>query len=159
MLFWMQKVTAEVAAASPTERALVRRSLFANLAIFETMCRVAKRKPTKVEQLRMAKAMEDALRCYNYLAYETHQVKKRNWKVVPKFHYVTHSAYDQSKVTNPRWVHVYADEDMVGKVKKIVVACHAKTASTRVLERYNILFGARWLRALMAARGLKAVGV
>ena len=72
---------------------------------------------------------------------------------MPKFHYMTHSAHDQSKVTNPRWVHVYADEDMVGKVKKIVVACHAKTASTRVLERYNILFGARWLRALMAARG------
>ena len=72
---------------------------------------------------------------------------------------MTHSAYNQSKVTNPRWVHVYADEDMVGKVKKIAVACHAKMASTRVLDRYKILFGIRWLRALMAARGLKAVGV
>ena len=64
--------------------------------------------------------MERALTCYNWLAVEAHRVSRRLWKIVPKFHLLTHSAYDQAKVANPRHVHCYADEDMVGSIKKIV---------------------------------------
>ena len=118
------------------------------------LCRQAGRKPTDDEAQGMAKAMETALLCYNWLSTEAHRANLRLWKIVPKFHLITHCAYDQAKVTNPRWVHCYKDEDMVGKVKKIVLACHGKTAGNRVLDRYRVFFGIRWYEELASARGV-----
>ena len=50
------------------------------------------------------------------------------WKVVPKFHALSHIAYDNGGV-NPRQVHCYQDEDMVGKLKRIYLRCHGALAS------------------------------
>lgn len=122
MLFWVAKVTAEVAdkvTAVQDPHAWVRRSLFANLVVFELLCRKAGQKPKVEEADSMANAMEGALRCYNWLALEASTPPiERNWKIVPKFHLITHSAFDQAKDANPRWCHCYSDEDFVGKVKK-----------------------------------------
>ena len=59
--------------------------------------------------------METALVSYNALAVESSVLGTTAYKVVPKFHAATH-VYDSR--TNPRAVHCYADEDMVGRLKK-----------------------------------------
>ena len=101
----------------------------------------------------MADAVEAALSCYNWLASEALQQRKKLWKVVPKLHMLTHIAYDNAQEVNPRWVHCYGDEDMVGKVKRIANKCHGATAHNAVLLRYLIWVGIRWWQELHLLRG------
>ena len=54
---------------------------------------------------------------------------------------------------NPRTVQCYADEDMVGRVKRIAVACHGGSRGPeRTLARYVILQGVRWSNRLASLR-------
>lgn len=62
----------------------------------------------------MANSIESALLCYNALNTAAMQRGVCNWRQLPKFHMLTHMAFDNAALANPRRVHVYADEDMVG---------------------------------------------
>jgi hypothetical protein len=42
---------------------------------------------------------------------------------------------------------------MVGKVKRIAVACHGSTVAERSILRYKILVALRWQRELAYLRG------
>ena len=64
-------------------------------------------------------------------------------------------AYDNAGEANPRRVHCYSDEDMLGRVKKILHKCHGLSAGRRLIQRYIILFSLRiWgrLKNLRIAR-------
>ena len=71
----------------------------------------------------------------------------------PQMHMVTHMAYDMAQEANPGRVQCYADEDMVGRFKRLVHACHAATASQKSLLRYLVLVGIRWWSRLSELRG------
>lgn len=93
----------------------------------------------------------EALVFYNALASESVRLWTHLWAVVPKHHAVTHMVYDAQGV-NPRAATCYQDEDMVGRVKRIYVACHGATAPKRTLQRYIILQGVRWRDRLLRLR-------
>ena len=63
------------------------------------------------------------------------------FKIRPKFHYLWHQA-----VTLKTWrinVGVFAnwdEEALLGKVRFIAVACHGRTVTQRVFERYLLVF-------------------
>ena len=59
-----------------------------------------------------------------------------------------------SFVVNPRRVHCYSDEDLVGKVKKLCTRCHGATVGVRAISRYCILLSIRWWHKLAEIRDL-----
>jgi hypothetical protein len=92
----------------------------------------------------------------NALSSEALSAKEYRWHIVPKCHMATHLAFDFAATgVNPRRVTCYADEDMVGRVKKIVERCHGSTAPVTSLHRYSILVGTRWWTRLAELRGIR----
>ena len=92
-------------------------------------------------------------------ALHTESIEKNDflYHIVPKCHMATHLAYDfAAEGVNPRRVTCYADEDMVGRIKKINNRCHGKTAGTMSVERYAILVGTRWWARLAELRGARS---
>ena len=94
--------------------------------------------------------MERALKLYNALAAEAVKCGRALWRLRPKLHACTHIGFDHGG-TNPRWVHCYADEDMVGRMKRLYKKCHGATAPWRALQRYMIMVGLRWARSAAEA--------
>ena len=94
---------------------------------------------------------ERFLVCYNSLAAEAINGDKKLYKLLPKFHASTHH-WDSR--TNPRAVHCYADEDMVGRLKRIFITCHHSTAAKRALQRYAIVVCLRWWHAVHELKGI-----
>ena len=104
-------------------------------------------------QTQCAVHAEAALDCYNWLATDAVNDNLKLWKTQPQMHMLTHMAYDTAPQVNPRRVHCYADEDMVGRFKKLVVACHPRTAGTKSVLRYMIMLSWRWWLRLADALG------
>ena len=117
----------------------------------DKVCRRAGRMLTAEQHETLCKHTDTALTCYNWLAAESHRNGTYLYKVVPKFHAATH-VYDSRK--NPRAVHCYPDEDMVGRLKRVYVSCHGKTAPHRALQRYAMMICLRWWTALHSLRGI-----
>ena len=99
------------------------------------------------------KFLGDALELYAGLAVSAAEIGAQRWRIVPKHHAWAHIAYDNGGI-NPRKVHCYLDEDMVGKLKKIYVRCHAASAGRRGLQRYRLLLGVLW-KQLREERGYR----
>ena len=107
------------------------------------------------ELLRAQLATEDFLICLNALSYEALLNNQRQlYHITPKAHMVSHLSYDFSGQANPRKTQCYSDEDMVGKMKRIMSRCHGATAAAMGLLRYVILVGTRWYHLLAQLRGL-----
>ena len=96
--------------------------------------------------------MEEALTCQNALCSEAVEAGRAMWHELPKNHMASHIAYDFVKEINPRSVHNYPDEDMVGRMKRIMSTCHGATAARSGMQRYIILAGARWWMQLYTIR-------
>jgi hypothetical protein len=154
MQYWLAEVCAARADCNRTDVNLQMAGLFLGLASFDITCRGAGRHPTTAEAETMADHMESALVFYNALHAGAAARGEHLWKVLPKHHMVTHMVYDQAPLANPRWVHCYGDEDMVGRVKKLVNTCHGATCARKAILRYLIIVGLRWLRLLGTLRGL-----
>ena len=152
MAYWLNEVCQR---HTTTQHDKLRAGMMHHFIQADIICRRAGRYFTDEEQDTFSKHMQTSLRCCNALAAEALRLSKRNWKMVPKFHALQHIISDFGNL-NPRRVHCYADEDMVGKMKRIFVKCHASTASVRSLERYAILMCLRWWIALHNIRGIPA---
>lgn len=133
MLYWVRDVCAVEAVASP--HAAMRAACFDSFARADAVMRRNGRFLAVAAAKDLARHVEDALLCYNALAVGSFADGSQRWPLVPKFHALTHIAYDCVGV-NPRHTHCYADEDMVGRVKRVYVQCHANTAPKRTLQRY-----------------------
>ena len=154
LIVWLADVlTTRVAV---TRHMQLRFVLFASLRKFEDACERNGRFLPVADREIVAVSMEQALVCLNELHAEDIAAMNFVWHIIPKCHMATHLAYDfAGRAINPRRTTCYSDEDMVGKVKKIMTHCHAMSAGRRVLERYAILIGTRWWVRLAELRGLR----
>ena len=132
----------------------MRKALFECLVLADVSMRRCGRFMDDHSLEQLADATEHAMIAYNYLACEAAALGIQNWKVLPKMHLLEHSAYDMAPHCNPRSTHGYSDEDLVGKIKKIVSRCHPLTASKRGLERYTLKVAPYWYKLMGWLRGL-----
>ena len=95
--------------------------------------------------------VETALAMHGHLSSASRAAGVRVWPITPKFHAMQHIAYDQAYMGNPRRVHCYSDEDMVGNMKRIYIRCHGIAAPHRSLQRYALLQNMRWRQLALAA--------
>ena len=117
----------------------------------DRICRRAGRYFTAEEHAEFCGWLEVGLVSCNALAAEALASNKKLYKMVPKFHALTH--YYDTRL-NPRRVTCYQDEDMVGRMKKIYVQTHGKTAPKRSLQRYRVVIGIRWNALMCQLRGI-----
>ena len=82
----------------------------------------------KVASATLSRCLGEALELYVALAASAAETGNTRWNIVPKCHAMSHIAYDNCGI-NPRQVHCYQDEDMVGKLKRIYLRCHGGPAS------------------------------
>ena len=127
----------------------MRASMLQSFVAADVIMRGADRILTVAESQGLERNMRDALTAYNALSvvFESDCL----YACIPKMHMILHMS--QNRI-NPRWVHCYADEDMVGRMKLVYSGCHGLTAPLRALQRYSILVGIRWQHQLNHARGV-----
>ena len=130
----------------------MRLCLFLNLCRADDIMKANDRFISAPDLEELQKVVESALLCYNALAVEAYNDAYWLWHVVPKFHMLEHSIYDQAAQANPRTTSCYCDEDMVGKMKRLLSRCHGATAGTMGIHRYVILVGVRWWARLAQLR-------
>ena len=117
----------------------------------DRICRRAGRYFTAEQHAEFCGWLEVGLRSANELAAVALMKKWKLYKLIPKFHALTH--YYDTRL-NPRRVTCYQDEDMVGRMKKIYVRCHGKTAPRASLQRYRVMIGIRWNDFMAQLRGV-----
>ncbi len=149
MVYWFKDIC-NVAAATRTLHGRLRATMMDAFVEADVIQRGSGRHLTPEAQIKLAAAMERALCAYNALAVEAIGANVRLWRLTPKHHAMTHIAYDNGG-TNPRKVSCYLDEDMVGRMKRIYMMCHGRTAPSTSLRRYIILCGLRWKRVAAPA--------
>ena len=141
---------------SDTDYGCVRLSCFQGWVTFEDICdahgRYIPRPQVEVGQ----QAVELALVSQNALEAAALARGRVLWHQTPKNHMATHMAYDMMPYANPRAVHNYPDEDLIGKVKRLMSKCHGLSAGRQGINRYMILIGTRWWDRLSQLRGLRS---
>ena len=117
----------------------------------DRICRRAGRYFTSEERAEFCGWLEVGLKNCNALAAEALAENKKRFKLLPKCHALTH--YYDTRL-NPRRVTCYQDEDMVGRMKKIYIQTHSKTAPRAALLRYRVVIGIRWSDLMAELRGM-----
>lgn len=154
LIRWLGSVCIR-AATTPYGR--LRLLMFRNWISFEDTCDMNDRWLPQEDREDIAQCIESALVCMNALHVRNMEQGKYMYQLLPKCHMATHMAYDIAATgINPRRTTCYADEDMVGKVKAIMLKCHGSSAGKRCMDRYAIMVGTRWWQRLAELRGLRA---
>jgi hypothetical protein len=148
MIYWVAHVCDRVAGRD--QHSLIRANMFKFHVQADVCLRRADRALTASERKELALAVEGALLCNNWLAAQT--LGQRLYTLLPKHHALSHIGYDA--VVNPRRTMCYADEDMVGRCKKIYNRCHGETAAARCVQRYSLLVACRWWEHLRVLRNI-----
>eukprot|EP00959_Pyramimonas_sp_CCMP1952_P470957 9497599-Pyramimonas_sp.AAC.1 len=107
----------------------LRLALLHSAVTFENVYRDNERIIPAADLIRAQEATEDFLACLNALATEAVIHDKWTWHITPKAHMVLHMALDFAPQANPRKTQCYSDEDMVGRMKRIISRCHGMTAA------------------------------
>ena len=142
MVKWLARVTHDALALDNSLHAQRRAAMFACFWRADVLMRQSGRHLAGASAQELAGCLERALQLYKALSLAA---DGKLWPILPKHHALTHIAFDCAG-TNPRRVHCYSDEDMVGKLKAIYTKCDARTAGSRGLQRYQLLQGIRWKR-------------
>ena len=145
MVYWMAEVCGRDVG---NDHKNMRSLMFSAFVAADKACRRAGRHFSRVQHREFSHHLESALVANNALAAEALALNIVNWKLLPKHHAATH--YYDCRI-NPRRAACNLDEDMVGKMKKIHVACHGATAPERSLQRYAIVVSLRWWKYLKEA--------
>jgi hypothetical protein len=111
MLYWMHDVCRQHT-DKPSDR--MRAGMLGHFVRADMVCRRAGRFFSADEQQAYSGHTEKALLLCNLLATRATAKNQKLYKLVPKFHALTHIAYDFDKTgcVNPRRVSCYQDEDM-----------------------------------------------
>ena len=130
--------------------------LFQQWHMFETICKRNSRFLSEDDIPEIVAATELALKSHSVLHTRALARRQLRWQVQPKQHMASHLSYDMAGRfrLNPRCTTNYADEDFVGKIKKIMSSCHGRTAGRMSVHRYIILAGLRWFDQLAKLRNL-----
>ena len=151
---WLRTVMLRPGVTAPGHGA-TRLVCFQCWVTFETICARNGRYLTPPDLRAAVDAVEGALLAQNALASDAIAQAHLRWHLIPKHHMTTHMAYDFCQQANPRHVHAYPDEDLIGKMKRLMSLCHGATAGRMGLMRYIILVGVRWWNRLLELRGLR----
>ncbi len=153
MVKWMAMICNDALRVDNSLHAKRRAAMFALLWRADCVMREAGRHIIGASAQEIKDCTLRALELYKGLAMSapTQSRWSAGWPIKPKHHALMHIVLDNGG-TNPRMVHCYSDEDMVGRLKAIYVRCHAKTAPTRGMQRYMIMQGIRWQRLLRNCR-------
>jgi hypothetical protein len=149
MVYWLAEICTKHA---HDEHDHLVSAMLSSFVAADVVCREAGRHFTAHQKAEFGKCIENALLANNALASEAAEQGRRLWKLLPKHHALMRIAFDFE--LNPRRVQCYADEDMVGRAKRLYVRCHGGTAPEKCLLRYAILRGARWWDSLRELRGI-----
>ena len=143
MAYWLLEVCRRADMSHPVYGAhnALRAAMLKCFVDADILCRRSGRIFSPAQHAKFSRLVERGLVAYNALAVEALSQNIKNWKVVPKFHALIHIAASRN---NPRRQQCYDDEDIVGKIKRIFVKCHAATASRRALQRYAMMLTLRW---------------
>ena len=139
---WLSSVLDTVGGVS--EHSRWRREMFACWVRFEVICKGAGRYLQPAERDEIGDIAEKALVFQNALCWDALRGERLLWHLIPKNHMAAHICYDFVQMVNPRRVHNYPDEDLVGRCKRIISTCHGATAARSGMQRYLILAGTRW---------------
>jgi len=66
------------------------------------------------------------------------------WRLRPKCHYQEHGRIALETGINPRYLANFAEEDLIGVMKRIGCKVNPATFSTRLLQRYLVYMTLRW---------------
>ena len=141
LIFWTDMFLQEKVAQNDTEQNRLRAHCAYSLAQFQFLQEVSG--PWLTEPV--AKEMHDMGRTfllfYQKLAVKTKgEFPEKMYKVVPKFHSLLHLCLSVVKtLRNPRYDHLYMEEDFMKHVGKICSMCHPATMDTVALYRYRAL--------------------
>ena len=149
IMFWLADLCNE---HNHDEHSNVRAAFFNSCVEFESACAREERFPKSDACESMADAVETALQCYSWLREDAAFVGL--WHMTPKFHMWTHMAYDMAPKANPRVVHCFSDEDLIGKIKRVLERCHGATASSTGIFRYVLWVSLRWWILLHHLKGI-----
>ena len=154
LILWLTECCLRPGLENLNDHAKLRLAMMMNISIYENIYNANWRviPPADLERARVA--TEKALVCLNALSDAAIHSGNRLYHIIPKGHMVTHMSYDMAHQANPRSVTCYADEDMVGRMKRIVVKCHGASAAKMALMRYLILVGLGLWSTLASLRGL-----
>ena len=152
LVLWLHEVLARPG-VSQGPHGQIRFVMFEQWAAFEAICARNGRFLATPDKQHIADSVENALVCLNYLASEPGSL----WHIKPKAHMSTHMAFDAAVEfgINPRRVTNYSDEDMVGRIKRVMRSCHGSSAGKMCMLRYAILVGTRWWSRLAYLRGIR----
>ena len=153
-IFWLRDLCEQ---QNSNEHQNVRCTMYTALVVFETTCADHGRFLTLEAVQAVETSAEVALNCMGWLHKHSDRAAGL-YHVVPKGHMMTHLAYDSAAKTNPRRCQCYSDEDLMGKVKRILTHCHGSSASIRALSRYKIWICLRWWIQLHKLRGIPLTG-
>ena len=74
---------------------------------------------------------------YRLLSVEALGARLLLWKMIPKFHIMQH-IFEYQLFINPRFVWVYADEDLQKEVKHVALSCHPTKTPHMVLYKWAV---------------------
>ncbi len=150
MVYWMREICIR---AVVDGHSALRAGMFEAFVQADLVMRAHGRHMPADAREAVAVHFEAALHAYHALATECLQRGVPLYRLIPKLHALTHLAYDGDG-TNPRSVQCYADEDLVGRMKRLYGSCHGATAPRASLQRYALLACVRWWRRLAVLRGV-----
>ena len=134
--------------------AILRRRLFSSWCEFENVLDRNGRFLPAAEVELQAQHCENALVCQRALRDDALDEGSTYWHWLPKNHLATHLSFDHAARCNPRVVHAYADEDLVGRMKRLLHRAHGLTFGRIAPLRYIILAGVRWWDRLASIRNV-----
>jgi len=128
MVEWIMGVCTDVAASTDDVHVRRRAAFFISLHNCDSIMRSQGRFLDAASAAEVSQGLEDALSLYHAISKACDFKGVRRWPIIPKHHALSHIGFDHAG-TNPRQVHCDADEDMVGKMKRIYIKCHGVLAS------------------------------
>ncbi len=152
MVYWMRDLCVRAAADG---HSALRAGMFDAFVRADLVMRQHGRHLPAEAREAVAVHFERALQAYHGLARACNEAGVPLYRLIPKLHAVTHLAYDGGGI-NARSVQCYADEDLVGRMKRLYGACHGATAPHTALQRYALLACVRWWRRMAVLRGVPA---
>ena len=139
---WLSTVATSLADQRPLDMhlTLIATMLFGYVDII-VCCQGAEQILSDAEVARLGVARECALHSHRALSTNMMALGVRRYPPKPKMHVTDHVVrLAMANKVNPLWSWTFADEDFIGRIKKIACKVHVNRMSERVIQRYLCKF-------------------
>lgn len=138
MVYWIAKKTKEAAESHPQD--IVLQVLATCCFALQKCITILDNEGLILDHNTAAEASDMLLlhvKAYAWLAAFFYTERKMIFRIRPKLHYIWHQAMQLKKWRiNIGAFATFHDESFLGKIKAVATACHGKTMTARVYERY-----------------------